>query len=59
MGFAPRFQPWIRSEERVERLSSLMLVKKLAFTDLKSIAAGFAEYVNFERWGLDFNSLRS
>ena len=35
-----------------------MLVKKLAFTDLKSIAAGFAEYVNFERWGLDFNSKR-
>ena len=25
----------------------------------KCIAAGFAEYVNFERWGLDFNSLET
>jgi hypothetical protein len=30
--------------------------KKLAITVLLSLAAGFAEYVNFERWGLDINS---
>ena len=58
----PKNPSWIRSGEKNE---AFLLEnsdpdgrenKKLAITVLLSLAAGFAEYVNLERWGLDINS---
>jgi hypothetical protein len=58
----PKNPSWIRSGEKNEAFlqenSDLTVVnaRKLAITVLLSLAAGFAEYVNLERWGLDINS---
>ena len=60
----PKNPSWIRSGEKNEAFlleNSDLLgreCKKLAITILLSLAAGFAEYVNLERWGLDINSRR-
>ena len=50
---SPRIRSWIRSEKSGATFLESFAEKAGVHRVFGSIAAGFAEYVNFERWGLE------